>query len=553
MICPHCHADNRDGAKYCNECGSPLAAEKAQMAAPAGQTEGASEDQAAVASRNEELLDSLPPVLPSESASDPGATAHLDGARSDKAADGAGSAPAEGRPAQVELPTIKVAGVNVDAEGRSFSTEEFADGMDGVDGVDGAGGTPRPGEKASADAPKAAELSTEDFPVLDPKEVERARAKAAYEEEGEGEPLYPSIANALKDYEKQNGFGSGGSNTTARPGRSVGETADSSRSDEGTGAARRAYRAPDAQAQKKKRERRRRTLSIVIPLAIVIVVVAVLGGTYQLELWGGKTVPDVVGRTQADAVYLLEQKGFTVVTTLVKSDETEGIVLSQSPVADSKKENGSEVEIKVSSSRVIPDVVGMDRDEAVSLIEEEGILNVVVVTEESEERSGTVLSVSPSEGSRATSSTVVTVTVATPYTVPDVTGMSLDEAQEVLEDYGYTVSVSYTYDADAQVGTVAYTDPEADSVLTLGSKVTIYLAQELDDFLENAAYNYLSSLSTVTTNGTTYQIESVFGVTYKWADDNGDYVLAYTVTTSSGEWVNGTIVLSSDGAVVDVY
>lgn len=547
MICPHCHADNRDGAKYCDECGTPLAGAKARPSAPDAQAEGAFEDQAAAAPRKEQPLDSLPPVVPAESASDPGATAHLDAARTDEADGGAEPAPDGGRAAQVELPTIKVAGVNVDAEGRSFCAEDFADGTDGADG------SPRPGGKASAESPKAAELGTEDFPVLDPKEVERARAKAAYEEEGEGEPLYPSLANALKDYEERNGYGSGGSNSTARPNRSVGETADSSRPDEGTGASRRAYRAPDAQAQKKKRERRRRTLSIVIPLALVVIVVASLGITYQLELWGGKTVPDVVGRTQTDAVYMLEQKGFTVVTTLVKSDETEGIVLSQSPAADSKKESGSEVEIKVSSSRVIPDVVGMDREEAVSLIEEEGILNVVVVTEESEERSGTVLSVSPSEGSRATSSTVVTVTVATPYTVPDVTGMSLEEAQEVLEDYGYTVSVSYTYDADAQVGTVAYTDPEADSVLTLGSKVTIYLAQELDDFLENAAYNYLSSLSTVTTNGSTYQIESVFGVTYKWADDNGDYVLAYTITTSSGEWVNGTIVLSSDGAVVDVY
>ena len=24
MECPSCHSDNRDGAKFCNECGAPL-------------------------------------------------------------------------------------------------------------------------------------------------------------------------------------------------------------------------------------------------------------------------------------------------------------------------------------------------------------------------------------------------------------------------------------------------------------------------------------------------------------------------------------------------
>ena len=32
MICPKCNHENRDGAKFCNECGSPLAAAVAPSA-----------------------------------------------------------------------------------------------------------------------------------------------------------------------------------------------------------------------------------------------------------------------------------------------------------------------------------------------------------------------------------------------------------------------------------------------------------------------------------------------------------------------------------------
>ena len=33
MICPHCQSENREGAKFCNECGSPLlsSADKTQV------------------------------------------------------------------------------------------------------------------------------------------------------------------------------------------------------------------------------------------------------------------------------------------------------------------------------------------------------------------------------------------------------------------------------------------------------------------------------------------------------------------------------------------
>ena len=65
-------------------------------------------------------------------------------------------------------------------------------------------------------------------------------------------------------------------------------------------------------------------------------------------------LPDVVGMTQSDAVYVLESKGFAVHEEKIKSDDTEGVVLLMDPVAGSREEEGSEVTIHVSEARTIP-------------------------------------------------------------------------------------------------------------------------------------------------------------------------------------------------------
>ena len=68
---------------------------------------------------------------------------------------------------------------------------------------------------------------------------------------------------------------------------------------------------------------------------MVVLVLALAAGaavTYQMEIWGGHTVPNVVGKSEADATYELERKGFAVRWTQVKSDDVEGKVLLTRPV-----------------------------------------------------------------------------------------------------------------------------------------------------------------------------------------------------------------------------
>ncbi len=144
------------------------------------------------------------------------------------------------------------------------------------------------------------------------------------------------------------------------------------------------FRAPDANQKKGGKGK----IVAIVLVCLLAVGGAAAGVTYYLELWGGKMLPDVVGMTQSDAVYVLESKGFAVHEEKIKSDDTEGVVLLMDPVAGSREEEGTEVAIHVSEARTIPDVAGKQRDEAAALLEKDGFEKVSFVTEKSNEREG---------------------------------------------------------------------------------------------------------------------------------------------------------------------
>ncbi|MFQ9180413.1 MAG: PASTA domain-containing protein [Eggerthella lenta] len=171
------------------------------------------------------------------------------------------------------------------------------------------------------------------------------------------------------------------------------------------------FRAPDANQRKGGKGK----IVAIVLVCLLAVGGAAAGVTYYLELWGGKMLPDVVGMTQSDAVYVLESKGFAVHEEKIKSDDTEGVVLLMDPVAGSREEEGSEVTIHVSEARTIPDVAGKQRDEAAALLEKDGF-GGFFVTEKSNEREARAGIAGRVE---AAAGTEIAVTVAVPFTVPD--------------------------------------------------------------------------------------------------------------------------------------
>lgn len=205
-----------------------------------------------------------------------------------------------------------------------------------------------------------------------------------------------------------------------------------------------------------------RHLAVVgVVLALVAAVALGAGVSYYLEYWGGKTVPAVVGLPEEAATQRLSEKGLAVQVETQPTDDGSGRVLSVDPGAGARVPEGSTVTVTVGADRVVPDVVGTDKDAAQAALEQAGATNVQLVYERSDEAEGTVLSVEPAAGAIFLSTDQVTLTVATPPKVPSIVGRTEREALSMLKDAGLTAEVTYVATGSQPVGDVQSTSPAA--------------------------------------------------------------------------------------------
>lgn len=507
MICPHCHSENRDAAKFCNECGLPLSGKIAEMAAAVDRAQDAA------------VPAPEPAAEPAANQLDPAFEGVVSADEAPAPAVKPGRLSTSGPLNRASLPTIDVAGVNVDESGNAFDFSPI-DGADDVT-AEPAFEAPRAADdlapfvpKAASDPGRTADLSGIDECLVDASYVPPAAAWRS------------------------------------------GDTMELPRIDGSSAPKQKEYRAPDAH-QKKGGKGKAFLIALVCLLALGG---AAAGVTYYLELWGGKMLPNVVDMTQPDAIYTLESKGFTVRALEVKSDDTEGVVLLMDPGAGMREEEGTEVVIHVAVARTIPqDVVGRQRDEVANLLEQEGFQNVTFKTEKSDEHEGTVLAIDPAPGEKATAGKPITVTVSVPYTVPEVAGKTWDEAKTALEEAGFVAQDAYVYDDTVAAGSVIGTDPAAGEKLPSGTTVTVNIALSRAAELESAAWGYLQSAGTITIGGTSYAIESVDAVSYQGNETTSFTITGKAMTELDGEMVygsskqkSGTIVWDSANNVVSI-
>ena len=248
------------------------------------------------------------------------------------------------------------------------------------------------------------------------------------------------------------------------------------------------------------------------PLLALLLVILVLGGgggvlTYGMELWGGKSVPGTVGESQANAEAMLSDKGFEVNVQAEPADDAIGKVLSQDPEAGTRLPEGNEVTIVVATNRTIPEVVGLSEEEARAKLAEAGAERIETKVVSSSEAEGTVLEVSPGAGEPFVSRSIVTLTVAGPYIVPDVVGKKEGDAVDAVKAAGLTPEVSYIT-SDKTVRTVVETSPAAGEAVGEGSTVQLkvsspfptdpmhlaeffaHSSQDVDTYLQKQGYSF---------------------------------------------------------------
>ncbi|BAU94297.1 serine/threonine protein kinase [Corynebacterium suranareeae] len=134
-----------------------------------------------------------------------------------------------------------------------------------------------------------------------------------------------------------------------------------------------------------------------------------------------------------------------------------------------------------SATQAIPNVEGLPQQEAVTELEAEGF-NVNIVEEPSADVStGLVIRTNPSVGSEIRRGATVTLTVSTGremINIPDVSGMTLEEAARTLEDAGLELNqnVREENSDDVEEGRVIDQNPEAGQEVVVGSSVSLTMS-----------------------------------------------------------------------------
>lgn len=238
-------------------------------------------------------------------------------------------------------------------------------------------------------------------------------------------------------------------------------------------------------------ERKKAALYIVVAL-LILGLFGLLAWLVAGNLLGGEpvTVPDVVGMQQDEAIATLDDAGLGAETVEQPSKKSEGEVLKQDPKAKEKAETGDTVTLTVSSGlaqTTVPDVTGMTLEDATRALKD-ARLKVGEVTEQVAEDAvdSEVLRQFPPADREVDVGTEIDLVVAAGSTVPDVTGLTQEEATARLETAGYEVSVSTEPSDEVEEGRVIAQDPDPGAEYERGQTVTILVsegpeAQEMPD------------------------------------------------------------------------
>lgn len=155
----------------------------------------------------------------------------------------------------------------------------------------------------------------------------------------------------------------------------------------------------------------------------------------------------------------------------IYSDEiAKGHVAEVQPAAGTEVNTGSTVEVRMSKGKrpvTVPGVKGQERDRAKKTLEKAGLQ----VAEETEEfnkdiPSGQAIRTDPKEGAEVESGSEVTLVLSNAIEVPDVQGLSIDDARKALREAGLNpVDGAPVEDSSEDSGDVAEQSPGAGELL----------------------------------------------------------------------------------------
>jgi len=199
-------------------------------------------------------------------------------------------------------------------------------------------------------------------------------------------------------------------------------------------------------------------------------------------------VPPVVGLSEEEARRVIEDAGLVVGDVDEEPDPNieEGFVISSSPVAGQEISPAIPVDLVVSSGPevvVLPDVTGMSERDATAELNGLGLRVAVNEEYDDDVADGDVIRTEPEAGQEVLSGDTILLVVSLgpePVPVPDLSGMTEQQATNALNEVGLVIRVANTTQPVAdpnQDGLVVDQVPSPGATANQGDTVTVTLGE----------------------------------------------------------------------------
>lgn len=262
--------------------------------------------------------------------------------------------------------------------------------------------------------------------------------------------------------------------------------------------------------------------SIAIAVVLAILAILLIGKIAGWNLFGGsdkkpttdvittegtnstteaETIPmvNVVGLYKTAAEEQMKKNGFTNYTFVEKTDATveKGYVISQSVDEGTSITKDTQITIYISSGKEktkVPDVRNLEDSQATTLLEEAGLKVTHGYAYDDNVEKDHVISSDPAAGTEVEEGSTVKITVSNgketkKVPVPNLEGMSEDDAAAKLQEVNLVGNPSYEYSDDVKEGQVISQDPEVNTEVEEGTPVSYVVSKGPETVTYSVAFS----------------------------------------------------------------
>ncbi|WP_028398967.1 Stk1 family PASTA domain-containing Ser/Thr kinase [Ectobacillus panaciterrae] len=249
---------------------------------------------------------------------------------------------------------------------------------------------------------------------------------------------------------------------------------------------------PIKQEKKQEKTQEKKPKSKFMRSMFIVLFLLILGGIAAVTVVPGffipkdVKIPDVSGKTYADAVSVLINKGFEVASSpeIVYTDKTEeGKVIKTNPEAGRVVKENTKITIFQSGGKKktkMKNYVGESYDSVEAELKER-YKDVVNYSSESDKPKGEIIDQLPKAGeSVVEDETDVRVWVSSGpkrFSLNDMTGWTENDVRSYAEERKFGVDVNQDYSDTVEKGKVIYHVPKPGALLKEGDKVTVVISK----------------------------------------------------------------------------